>query len=297
MGLLLGDVGMGGGILKIDAAFVKAVVSFLWKRFKYISLSWKTWWYVYIPGELINVSLGIATWYFFTYYLVNKGQVSDIVGYIVLGMGVNTLLHSALVHTYWAVYGLYSGYLESAGFRLRQWEYYSLAGIPRYVAMAGYALFDTLRSFLVFILYLVSGALFFGFRPSPRASYLGAFVVLALGYFGTLSLGILLASSFWFFIRYRELSLNPLVWMIEVLIPVVCGIYYPRGILPQPLYMLGSLFPQTYAVEGLRRALGVEPGSPVSDILVLLFFTGLLPFSLKVFKKSEEWAIKKSGVL
>lgn len=278
-------------------SFVRAVIAFLWKRLKYTMVGWQTWWYVFIPGEFLNVALGVATWYFFTNYLISAGEVKDIVAYIVLGMGVNTVLRSALVHLYWAVHGLYSGYLESGGFRMRYWEYYSLAGIPRYVAILGFMLFDSMRSLVSLVLYLLVGSLLFGISFGGLQSYAPAILLLVAGYLATFTLGIFVACTFWFFVRYRELTLNPFIWVIDVLVPVVCGIYYPRNVLPRFLAHIGDFLPQTYAIEGLRAVLGVSGGDLFLDVSVLLAYIAMLPLAVWVFRASESRALRRSGIL
>ncbi|QOJ79101.1 ABC transporter permease [Infirmifilum lucidum] len=286
-----------GDVMRPSIDFARAVLGFLWKRLKYTVVGWRAWWFVFVPGEFLNILLGLATWYFFTFYLASTGRVGDIISYIILGMGVNTVLRSALVHLYWAIHGLYSGYLESGGFRMRYWEYYSLAGVPKYVAVVGFMVFDNLRSFVSLALYLVVGVFVFRVISGSLQSYALALSLLLTGYLATFTLGVLVASSFWFFVRYRELTLNPFVWVIDALVPVVSGMYYPLDVLPPYLRAVGELLPHTHTIEAIRVALGVSRGDIVPHAAVLLVYISLLPVAVLVFRKCEHWALRKSGIL
>ncbi|OGR83269.1 MAG: hypothetical protein A2902_03635 [Elusimicrobia bacterium RIFCSPLOWO2_01_FULL_64_13] len=46
------------------------------------------------------------------------------------------------------------------------------------------------------------------------------------------------------------------VWALSYVVMLLCGIYYPVDLLPQPLYALARLLPLTYFLDSLRHAYG-----------------------------------------
>lgn len=272
--------------------FFKQVMGFVARRFRAVLVEWSTWWYVYLPGEFIQLLLGVFTYFFL---LSAYGVTPEVaLSYLITGLAVNAFLRTAITGIYWSVHGLFGGYLESGGFRLRQWEYYRLARIPRAVAIAGLSIFESLRAFSVMLLYLFIGVAFFSLRIAHER-FLLALLITLLGYAATATMGVLVASTFWLFVRYRELTLNPFMWLIDVLAPLVCGVYFPQEALPPLLRSVGLIFPQTHALRAIRATLA---GSlDFQAIVCLLAYVALLPLAVKVFKALERYAVDKSGYL
>lgn len=49
--------------------------------------------------------------------------------------------------------------------------------------------------------------------------------------------------------------MEPISWLVRLLAPIAAGVYIPREALPEALIPAGSLLPQTYAVDAVRRVL------------------------------------------
>ncbi|MGQ9513557.1 MAG: hypothetical protein ACUVTL_00655 [Thermoproteota archaeon] len=86
---------------------------------------------------------------------------------------------------------------------------------------------------------------------------------------------------------------DPIVWAFSWLTELFSGVLYPLNLLPPQISWIGTIFPLTYSLDGIRRCLTVEATifSPIvaEDIVKLMIFIVIsLPISLKVFKKAYD---------
>ena len=94
--------------------------------------------------------------------------------------------------------------------------------------------------------------------------------------------------------------------ILEGLILLVSGVYYPVAVLPAWLQPFSALSPATYALDACRRLLGIEGGAAgqaaalvsvgfeIKVLAVLGVFS--VPLGLWIFKLVENWA-KRTGRL
>jgi ABC-2 type transport system permease protein len=143
------------------------------------------------------------------------------------------------------------------------------------------------------VIYLVAGVLLF--RADLRgANVLAGFVVLCLTILTLSSIGVLSAS---FVIVFKRGS--PINFLIGSLSSLLGGVYYPVEVLPGWLRTAARLFPLTYSLEAMRRALLAGEGIAQlgQEIAVLSGFSiVLLPLSLVAFRQAVRQA-KRNGSL
>lgn len=143
------------------------------------------------------------------------------------------------------------------------------------------------------IIYLVVGALIFGFNVS-NANFLTAFVMLVLSIASFSGIGILSAAMV-LVVKKGD----PISWVFGGASSLLAGVFYPISVLPSWLMPLSHVLPLTYALDGMRLAMlkGYSLYQVRLDILVLLGFALILtPISFWAFRTALRRA-KKEGSL
>jgi len=87
---------------------------------------------------------------------------------------------------------------------------------------------------------------------------------------------------YWLIGAYR--GTEPIAWFTRLLVPLTAGIYIPRE-----LAFLGSLLPQTYAADAIRRTLlmGAALNDVKGDIITLALQASILiPIGIIALKYS-----------
>jgi ABC-2 type transport system permease protein len=132
------------------------------------------------------------------------------------------------------------------------------------------------------------------FEPSgiPMALAIGA-----LGMFAGLAIGTMSAS-----IKVLAKSGDPVLLLYTLMAQLFSGVYFPVDRLPTALRWLSYLFPHTYVIQGLRKALlpdGAELAGPSSlaTVMTLLIFSVLAyPLAIWIWGRALEYG-RKLGVL
>jgi ABC-2 type transport system permease protein len=143
------------------------------------------------------------------------------------------------------------------------------------------------------IIYLVIGALIFGFNVS-QANFFTAFVVLVLSIASFSGVGILSAAMV-LVVKKGD----PIAWLFGGASSLLAGVFYPISVLPDWLTPFSHLLPLTYALDAMRLAMlqGYSLYQVRLDILVLLGFALVLtPISFVAFRRALKRA-KKEGSL
>jgi ABC-2 type transport system permease protein len=143
------------------------------------------------------------------------------------------------------------------------------------------------------IVYLLAGTAIFGV-DLRGANVLAAFIVLCLTILALSGIGILSACFIMVFKRG-----NPVNFLISSLSTLLGGVYYPIDVLPSWLQTLARLFPLTYSLEAMRRALllGNSLVDLAQEVLILAFFSAvLIPLSLLAFRYAVQQA-RRDGSL
>ncbi|MCL4520830.1 MAG: ABC transporter permease [Firmicutes bacterium] len=177
-------------------------------------------------------------------------------------------------------------------------EYSFMAPIHRLTYLAGVCMYAVLYGVLRTIVILVAVALFFHIHLA-RADWLGAAMILAGSSLPFIGLG-LIGAVLPLLSTERGAQATQ---VIQGVILLVSGIYYPISVLPGWIRWMSHLSPATYTLEAARRAiLNGEGPLHLLPLTIKLFLSGLIlvPLGLAVFQLAEHWAmrngtLKRSG--
>jgi len=287
-------------MLKSLRKTIVSIVELLIRTFKDRIMRYNIWWFVFLPDQILNILLGLASWYYYTIF-VAKGTIEttyggDVISFLIIGMALNPILSSAIRGIEALLRGLYVGYWQSGGVRLSRWSVYYLARRSRLEVLASSYIDEIIMQTFSLSLYLAVGLLVFGFKLNPNANYLAAIVAFIFGYLSCLALGILAACTAWFFIKVPiPVVTNPAVWFFSVLPSILSGVYFPIDVLPEWLRVVGYFFPQTYTFSVVRYALlgGKSFSELLPEIIKLVIYSMLLPVSILVYRKVEKRMLRR----
>ena len=223
----------------------------------------------------------------------------DYVSYIVLGIVFNMILGTSLS-------AAYSGTMSA--FWSGRLELLMLSPISTPVFILGTSIGKYIRTFLNVAVYLIFGVFIFGAKTSATANYWLALLYIVVAAAACTGLG-LMAASMIYFVDARG-GQDPIRWILNVIVGLAAGVYYPLSILPEWVQWLGSLIPHTYALDACRRLLlggtatatlpihKILPFNPLTtNLLVLLLFAVMtLPIGWRMYNRALKMA-KKYGRL
>jgi ABC-2 type transport system permease protein len=263
---------------KVAAFFVRDL---LWDLSYPLSVFWRG------GGVLVN----LITFYFLGHLVAGAaaGPLSAYGGgsyfpFVLVGLtlagfqGVALTSISAVVQ-----YGMYTGTLEA------------MLVTPTSLSTIIFAsvLYQFVAALFSILLYVVFGAVFFGFSLG-QANFLSAAVMLALTLLAHLPLGIFSASFLLIFKRG-----DPITSLLGSFSSLLGGVYFPLAVLPGWLQSVAFFLPFTHALEGLRQA--VLNGRSLMELSTQVAVLGgfaiiLLPLSLAAFSYAVHQA-KRLGTL
>lgn len=208
----------------------------------------------------------------------------DYFPFVLVGLALAGFQSVALTSVSHAImYGMYTGTLEA------------MLVTPTSLSTIVFAsvLYQFASSLVSVLIYLVFGALFFGFSLAG-ANLISAAVIMGLTLLAHLPLGIFSASFLLIFKRG-----DPVTSLVGSFSALLGGVYFPLSVLPGWLQTAALFIPFTHALEGLRQAMlnGRNLWELGTQVTVLgVFAAVLLPLSLAVFS----WAVyqaKRLGTL
>ena len=173
-------------------------------------------------------------------------------------------------------------------------EYTFMSPVPRLTHLLGMCGATLVRSLAFSVAILMAVALFVPVDLS-KANALSAVVLLAVGALAFVGLGIASAS---FPLMWTEKGLQ-MAYIVEAVVLLVSGVYYPVDVLPRWMQLLATISPATYVIRGMRAALmdGADLPALWPEIWPALI-VGLLsiPLGLRLFIAVERYA-KRTGRL
>jgi ABC-2 type transport system permease protein len=183
-------------------------------------------------------------------------------------------------------------------------EYTFMAPASRFVHLLGVSLYAMLYSF--FRMAVVLGGLFLFVDLSFRgANLFGILIVLLVSSLAFMGLGLIAATLPVFSPERGAEATN----ILQGVLLLVSGIYYPVSVLPQWIQPVSRLSPATYALSACRKLMGIETfvsgqplhGAPLSAVMpelwrLLIMGVFLIPAGLWIFGRVEHWA-KETGKL
>jgi ABC-2 type transport system permease protein len=173
-------------------------------------------------------------------------------------------------------------------------EYTFMAPVGRMTHMLGQTSFALVYGLLHTTIILVVVTFFFKLDLS-QANVLGGLAVLTVGSMSFIGFGIMAAVLP---LLYPERGAQ-MSHVVQAILLLVSGVYYPISVLPQWMQSLSRLSPATYVLEGMRMAM-IE-GATFAELwpLVLpLLVMGVVavPLGVWIFGRAERYA-KRTGKL
>ena len=235
----------------------------IWWAYKLNALMW-------VLDTLFNTTV------FFMMSLITRGSAvsffpygGNYVSFVVLGLFVHFISYTNLGDPYPRVARIYWG---------GTMDLYMLSPLSYFTPMLGIMFRGVIDDYPRSILALVFGCAFFG-AAFVFHSPLVLLLVLVLILLSTFGIGMVSASSF-YLLNFKQQT-EPVKFIFQdVIIALTAGYYYPLTVLPQPLQILGSFIPHTYALDALRRLM-VPGGETLTPVLPLqLAVTSLSPVAI-----------------
>jgi ABC-2 type transport system permease protein len=173
-------------------------------------------------------------------------------------------------------------------------EYTMMAPVRRSSQLLGSTMYAVMYGLVHTAVILVVLVAFFGLDLAS-ANVSTAVVVMLVGSFSVIGIGTMAAILP---LLYVERGAQ-MTFVLQSVILVVSGVYYPVDVLPQWMQVLSKLSPATYILEGVRA--GLLDGASIADVmgdLVPLAIMGavLIPAGLWAFGRAERYA-KRTGKL
>jgi len=184
-------------------------------------------------------------------------------------------------------------------------EYTFMAPVHRLTHLLGVSLFAVVYSVVRTVVIMV-GLLLFVHLSFAGANLLGVLVVLLVASVAFMGLGLVAAILPVLSPENGAQATN----IVQGLLLLVSGIYYPVAVLPAWVRPFSALSPATYALAAARKLMGLDnpasrpgalAGAPLGAVtheLLVLALMGLLlvPLGLWIFSLVEHWA-KRTGKL
>ena len=173
-------------------------------------------------------------------------------------------------------------------------EHTFMTPVSRVVHLIGMSVFGVVHATIRTLLILACALPFFSLA-FPRASWTAAALVIAVGSFSLVGLGIFTGILPMLYPERGE----QMSFMVQALVLLISGVYYGVDVLPGWLQACSRLAPTTYLLRGIRSAVteGVGVGGQIGTLAVLgIFGLVMIPSSLAAFSAAERWA-KKTGRL
>ena len=250
----------------------------------------------YLPWEMSWLLYSAATALSIGFLAVGMESVSGVkvpTDKILVYLITGTLLWRYLSELFWETSNVISW---------ERWEgtieYTFMAPISRFVHLIGMSSFAVLYAGVRLVLLTLVCALFFHIDLS-RANLPGACLVLGVSTFSLVGLGLMAASLP---LVYTEKG-TQMTEVIEAILLMVSGIYYPVEVLPVWLRFFSQFSPITYTLKGMRAAM--LQGASVTELwptIAPLIVTAivLIPVGMMVFGYAENYCkrvgkLKRSG--
>ena len=173
-------------------------------------------------------------------------------------------------------------------------EYTFMSPVPRLTHLLGMCAATLVRALAFSVGTLIAIAFFVPVDLS-RANALSGVVLLGVGAIAFIGLGIACAA---FPLMWPEKGLQ-MSYIVQAVVLLVSGVYYPITVLPVWLQAFSALSPATYVIRGMRAALmdGADLGALWPEVWPALL-VGLvsIPLGLRLFVAVERYA-KRTGRL
>ncbi len=148
--------------------------------------------------------------------------------------------------------------------------------VDRLAIILGKALAQTVRGLVQGSLVLLLAWLVFGVKV--YGSLLLVFLILILGVFSFVGLGILVSAS-----AAEQETATQLLFMFQFPMLFLSGVFFPITMMPKFVQYISKVIPLTYAIEALRKVIVLGATfSSISHELLVLFVFGFVTTSVSV---------------
>lgn len=275
--------------IEVKRADWRTVLWAVWANFQTAILGW-TFFLANFVMDIAGMFVHIGIFYFLATfassamvpYLARYG--GNYAAYIVLGIAFNSYLGASL-NSFYLSYCM--GYWSCA------FELYATSPVGVKAYMAGSILFSYFVSTISVLLYILFGVFVFGVDIGIGTNFATAVLAIILGMVAVIGIGLIAASTFTL-LNSKQWN-NPVTWIVNFLVGLVSGVYFPLDILPEWARTISYLLPQTYAYDAARTVLlsGASIVDPlvVNDLLMLVLFSFVaVPIGIFFFK----WSFRKA---
>jgi ABC-2 type transport system permease protein len=265
----------------------RALVGFIDRQKNLVKRYW-AWEIVWVVYNVVNV--------------LSVGFLGEGLGHV--GGGTRTPAELHRTQLYLLVGSLLWGYLSMVfieiayAIEIERWEgtieYTFMAPMRRITHLFGVCIFAILYGFARSAVVLVIAVLMFHLDLTQADAGAGA-LVLAASIVPLVGMGIVASVMPLLSPEKGE----QITMVLEGVILLVAGVYYPLSVLPLPLQILGRAVPLTYTLDGMRQSIvfGRGLGAVAGDVITLVAIgIVLVPLGLLVFTLAERRA-KRLGLL
>jgi ABC-2 type transport system permease protein len=154
-----------------------------------------------------------------------------------------------------------------------------------YHMIIGSWLVGILRGFVAFLALSFFSILFFDFDLT-KLFFLDLLIFLFGLFFAAMLIGMSACILMLVFGRRAEIS----AWTLTAIIMLICGIYYPVSVLPEPIRLIALSIPVTHFLEYFRSFYGFIPSFPNP----LLIGFSQSAFYFLVFLLLSEWSLRRA---
>jgi len=184
--------------------------------------------------------VGLVSLGFFVYFLVGSGAPMESFMFIFAGVIVwNFYDISQRAVTYGITYEMWSDSLK---------HFFSTTSTEKDYVL-GNSAFGFLSSLLALVLVGGIGYFMFGFNIFLAGAYL-LLACFSVFLFAT-AVGLIID----YFIITKGSKYMSLIWISTGIIMIFSGVYYPVGVLPEPVKSISYLLPSTHAIQSIRSSI------------------------------------------
>ncbi|HZU14849.1 MAG TPA: ABC transporter permease [Chloroflexota bacterium] len=211
------------------------------------------------------------------------------VAHMVLYLAVGTLTWSYMASLFQAI-------AESV--QWERWEgtieYTMMSPISRLTYLLGSSLFGVVYGLARSAVVLLALVATFHLSPNPAGLW-PTLLIIAVGSLSFIGIGIMAATLPLLFTEKGA----QMTYVIEALLLLISGVYYPVSVLPGLVQAVSHLSPATYILNGIRTCLlGTPTQSAVVGALIPLIIIGVvtIPLGILLWAQAETFA-KRTGRL
>mgnify|MGYP001774025284 CR=1 FL=1 len=256
-------------INKIDRLFKDAIRLFEWTLWvRILTVGWA------IPFEFIGILISIATFYFYTFGIAGSEALLEgynPIHYLITGLFIRSLVSIPLPSIHDSVNDLYRGFFGSGGVRMSLADYLMNLRMSIYSYIIANLISIYIRESIVAFLYIIIGSTFYGLILPTADKLLIVLIAIFMGSIASLGIGFIAASIIWFtgVMPIR----SPAIWIMDILISLTSGTYFPVRLLPSWLQVISLMLPHFYCLKIVRSAFAMgDTGLPSAELITLSIY-------------------------